>query len=268
MKAEPCIALVGNPNSGKTTLFNRLTGASQHVGNWPGVAVEKKEGTLEYEGVLYRVVDLPGIYSLGAFSEDEIVARDYILSDDADVIINVIEASNLERNLYLTTQLLEMGRKVVIALNMVDEAERKQIRFDLAKLSALTGTPVVKTVALRGEGIEELIRAAIDTMGKRDPFFPSLPYKPAVAHHIDHMEELLADIPLPYPVRWTAIKMVEGDSHVLDKLQTLSLPDSLMEGIEEFFQYHSRDSFELDIIDSRYSFAHQVAGQSVIRPEE
>ena len=268
MKADPCIALVGNPNSGKTTLFNRLTGASQHVGNWPGVTVEKKEGTLEHEGILYRVVDLPGIYSLGAFSEDEIVARDYILSDDADVIINVIEASNLERNLYLTTQLLEMGKKVVIALNMADEADKKQIRFDLEKLSELTGTPVVKTVALRGEGVEELVGAAIDTMGKQEAFFPSLPYKPAVAHHIDHMEELLADMPLPYPIRWTAIKMVEGDSHVLDKLQALSLPDSLMEGIDEFFQYHSRDSFELDIIDSRYSFAHQVAGQSVIRPEE
>ncbi len=268
MKTDPCIALVGNPNSGKTTLFNRLTGASQHVGNWPGVTVEKKEGTLEHEGILCRVVDLPGIYSLGAFSEDEIVARDYILSDDADVIINVIEASNLERNLYLTTQLLEMGKKVVIALNMADEADKKQIRFDLEKLSELTGTPVVKTVALRGEGVEELVGAAIDTMGKQEPFFPSLPYKPAVAHHIDHMEELLADMPLPYPIRWTAIKMVEGDSHVLDKLQALSLPDSLMEGIDEFFQYHSRDSFELDIIDSRYSFAHQVAGQSVIRPEE
>ncbi|NLB51128.1 MAG: ferrous iron transport protein B [Clostridiaceae bacterium] len=268
MKKEQCIALVGNPNSGKTTLFNRLTGASQHVGNWPGVTVEKKEGTLQFEGESYRVVDLPGIYSLGAFSEDEIVARDYILSGEADVIINVIEASNLERNLYLTTQLLEMGRKVVLALNMADEADRKQISFDLGRLSELTGAPVVRTVALRGEGVQSLIRAAIDTMENQDPFIPSLPYKATVAHHIEHIETLLKDASLPYPLKWTAIKIVEGDAHVLDKLRALPLPESVLDGIDEFYQYHTSDSFELDIVDSRYSFAHQVAGQSIIRPEE
>ena len=121
------IALVGNPNSGKTTLFNAITGSNQHVGNWPGVTVEKKEGTFTYKGKEYDVVDLPGIYSLGAFSEDEVVAMDYILTDDADVIIDVIDASNIERNLYLTTQLLEMGKNVVIALNMVDEIGRAHV---------------------------------------------------------------------------------------------------------------------------------------------
>lgn len=268
MKSEPCIALVGNPNSGKTTLFNRLTGASQHVGNWPGVTVEKKEGSLEFEGVSYRIVDLPGIYSLGAFSEDEVVARDYILSGDADAIINVIEASNLERNLYLTTQLLEMGKKIVIALNMADEADRKQITFDLEQLSKRTGAPVIKTVALRAEGQEELIRAAIETMDKQDPYIPSLSYSPTVAHHIHHMEEILDDHPLPYPLQWTAVKLVEGDKNVLAKLQSLDLPDSLLEEIEDFSQYHSSETFELDIVDSRYSFAHEVAGASIIRPEQ
>ena len=268
MKTEPCIALVGNPNSGKTTLFNRLTGASQHVGNWPGVTVEKKEGTLEFEGISYRIVDLPGIYSLGAFSEDEVVARDYILSGDADVIINVIEASNLERNLYLTTQLLEMGKKIVIALNMADEADKKQITFDLEQLSKRTGAPVIKTVALRAEGQEELIRAAIETMDNQDPYIPSLSYSPTVAHHIHHMEEILDDHPLPYPLQWTAVKLVEGDKNVLAKLQSLDLPDSLLEEIEDFSQYHSSETFELDIVDSRYSFAHEVAGASIIRPEQ
>lgn len=119
------IALVGNPNSGKTSLFNALTGANHYVGNWPGVTVEKKEGFFEFEGEEYHVVDLPGTYSLGAFSEDEVIARNFILSEEAEVIIDVVDANNFERNLYLTTQLLEMGQKVVIALNMVDEAEKK-----------------------------------------------------------------------------------------------------------------------------------------------
>src|SRR5690554_718472 len=146
------IALVGNPNSGKTTLFNALTGSNQHVGNWPGVTVEKKEGSFTHKGVNYEVVDLPGIYSLGAYSEDEVVAMDYILSDEADVIINIIDASNIERNLYLTAQLLEMGKNIVIALNMVDEAEKREIKFDLHKLSRGLGLPVVATVAYKGIG--------------------------------------------------------------------------------------------------------------------
>src|SRR5690606_39147631 len=129
------IALVGNPNSGKTTLFNALTGSNQRVGNWPGVTVEKKEGSIKYKDKQYTIIDLPGAYSLGSFSEDEIIARDYILKGNPDVVINVVDATNIERNLYLTTQLLEMGAKVVVALNMIDEAKAKKIEIDINTLS-------------------------------------------------------------------------------------------------------------------------------------
>ena len=141
------IALVGNPNSGKTTLFNVLTGSNQHVGNWPGVTVEKKEGSLKHKGVVYNVVDLPGTYSLGAYSEDELVARDFVVKGQPDVVINVVDATNIDRNLYLTTQLIEMGAKVVIALNMMDEAHMKEIAISVEVLSKALGVPVIPTVA-------------------------------------------------------------------------------------------------------------------------
>ena len=139
------IALAGNPNCGKTSLFNLLTKSRQHIGNWPGVTVEKKEGTLKFKGESYKVIDLPGTYSLGAYSEDEIVARNYILKDKPDVVINVVDATNLERNLYLTTQLIEMGANVVIALNMIDQAEALNIEIDTNKLSKRLGVPIIKT---------------------------------------------------------------------------------------------------------------------------
>ncbi|NMA22879.1 MAG: GTP-binding protein, partial [Spirochaetales bacterium] len=183
------IALVGNPNSGKTTFFNAITGANQHVGNWPGVTVEKKEGRCSYKGVEYDVVDLPGIYSLGAFSEDEVVAMDYVLSDDADVYINVIEASNIERNLYLTTQLLEMGKNLVIALNMVDEAERRSIKFDLEKLSKKLGVPVVATIANKEIGTDAVIKEAVKAAARPHIYENPLTYSENVLHHIQHMEE-------------------------------------------------------------------------------
>ena len=147
------IALAGNPNCGKTSLFNLLTKSRQHIGNWPGVTVEKKEGTLKFKGESYKVIDLPGTYSLGAYSEDEIVARNYILKDKPDVVINVVDATNLERNLYLTTQLIEMGANVVIALNMIDQAEALNIEIDTNKLSKRLGVPIIKTSALKNRGI-------------------------------------------------------------------------------------------------------------------
>ena len=147
------IALAGNPNCGKTSLFNLLTKSRQHIGNWPGVTVEKKEGTLKFKGESYKVIDLPGTYSLGAYSEDEIVARNYILKDKPDVVINVVDATNLERNLYLTTQLIEMGANVVIALNMIDQAEALNIEIDTNKLSKRLGVPIIKKSALKNIGI-------------------------------------------------------------------------------------------------------------------
>jgi len=161
------IALAGNPNAGKSTVFNALTGARQHVGNWPGKTVEKKEGTCTHDGREIRVVDLPGTYSLTAYSLEEVIARDYVIEEKPDVVIDVVDAANLERNLYLAIQILELGAPLVIALNMSDVADSRGLRIDTDKLSqGLNGTPVVRTVANKGEGISELLDAAIRTAEK------------------------------------------------------------------------------------------------------
>ncbi len=166
MAKEFIIALAGNPNSGKSTVFNALTGARQHVGNWPGKTVEKKEGICKRNGDEIQVVDLPGTYSLTAYSLEEVIARDYILEEKSDVVIDVVDAANLERNLYLAVQLLELGANLVIALNMSDIADSRGLRIDAEKLSqGLSGTPVVRTVANRGEGIDDLLQAAIRVAG-------------------------------------------------------------------------------------------------------
>ncbi|HIQ06627.1 MAG TPA: GTP-binding protein [Anaerolineae bacterium] len=162
MAKQFTIALAGNPNSGKSTVFNALTGARQHVGNWPGKTIERKEGICKRNGYEIRVVDLPGTYSLTAYSLEEVIARDYILEEKADVVIDVVDAANLERNLYLAVQLLELGANLVIALNMSDIADSRGLRIDAETLSqGLNGTPVIRTVANKGKGIDELLQAAI-----------------------------------------------------------------------------------------------------------
>ena len=163
------IALAGNPNCGKTTMFNALTGANQYVGNWPGVTVEKKEGKLKSKKVKEEVVvtDLPGIYSLSPYTLEEVVSRDYLLKENPDVIVDLVDATNIERNLYLTTQLIETGVPVVIALNMVDLLEKRGIKIDVARLSMLLDCPIAETSALKGEGLDKLIDEAIKTFRKR-----------------------------------------------------------------------------------------------------
>ncbi len=165
MTAQYTIALAGNPNAGKSTVFNALTGARQHVGNWPGKTVEKKEGIWKHGGVEFEVVDLPGTYSLTAYSMEEIIARDYIVDGRPDVVVSVVDAANLERNLYLVVQIIEMGARVVVALNMSDVADSRGLKIDLPKLSAgLGGIPVVPTVASKGKGIDQLKEAIINTI--------------------------------------------------------------------------------------------------------
>ena len=166
--ADFTIALAGNPNAGKTTIFNALTGLHQHTGNWPGKTVEKKEGEIKFGDLNINIVDLPGTYSLTAYSPEEIVARDYIIEERPDVVINVVDATNLERNLYLTVQILELDVPVVLALNMTDALQKDGAKIDLENLSRLLGEiPVVSTTANRGAGITELISKAVEASGKR-----------------------------------------------------------------------------------------------------
>lgn len=160
--ADLTIALAGNPNAGKTTIFNALTGLHQHTGNWPGKTVEKKEGEIEHSGLTVNIVDLPGTYSLTAYSPEEIIARDYIIQERPDVVINVVDATNLERNLYLTVQILELDVPVILALNMTDDLHRDGAKIDIHQLSQLLGNiPVVQTAANKGKGVSDLIHKAV-----------------------------------------------------------------------------------------------------------
>jgi len=264
------VALAGNPNSGKTTLFNALTGANHHVANWPGVTVERKEGQFRCGSDVYTVVDLPGIYSLGAFSEDELVARDYILSGEPDVVVNVIDATNVERNLYLTTQLLEMGANVVVALNMVDEAESLAMSLDAQALSKRLGVPVVPTVASKRQGIDQLmaaaVRAAADPSVKRKL---DLSYGQSVDAKVTQLEKLLKDRDLVYPPRWVAAKLLEGDGQVLKMVEerlTSQDVEELRRVCEEAAAENS--GLQLEIVDGRYRFIQKVTRGAVARPKK
>lgn len=215
------IALAGNPNVGKTTLFNALTGSRQHVGNWPGVTVEKKTGRVSRNGYEIEVVDLPGTYSLTAYSADEIIARDFILDEKPDVVVQVVDATNLERNLYLTTQIAELGAPVVIALNMADAAEARGDAIDREKLSAFLEIPVVRTVGTRGDGIGDLLDAAIREVKTSPHHEHTVGYGAEVEAMIASLADALAvDRPLTarYPRRWLAVKILEGDENVLTRV--------------------------------------------------
>jgi ferrous iron transport protein B len=220
------IALAGNPNSGKTTIFNAITGTRQKVGNWPGVTVEKKEGLIHRFGHDLTIIDLPGTYSLTPYSIEEIVARDYILEGNPDVVIDIIDASNLERSLYLATQLRELGCKIIFALNMADLAQSRGLKINVDKLSELLDVKVVFTVGNRNEGINELIKIAIDLAHSDYRPIPSrqVKYNRDIEHSIEILTNLITtrlDTPSSYNDRWTAIKLIEDDAvikrHILAK---------------------------------------------------
>ena len=207
------VAIAGNPNAGKTTLFNAITGARQHTGNWPGVTVEKKEGTVRLDGHEIHMVDLPGTYSLTAYSLEERIVRSFIIESKPDIVVNVVDSSNLERNLYLTIQLLEMGVKVIIALNMMDVAQRRGIKIDENKLSELLRVQVISTNGKKGIGIKELLNQAIALAKAPVPLNGRgmIPYGAEVEAECAKIEENFDIIPKDYdglPNQWLAVKLL------------------------------------------------------------
>ena len=222
MTKEITVALAGNPNSGKTTVFNNLTGSRQHVGNWPGVTVEKKEGSYTYRGYRVKVVDLPGVYSLTAYSPDEVVSRNFILEEKPDVVVNVVDASNLERNLYLTVQLLELEANLVVAVNMIDLAKSRDHEISIGRLSEELGAPVVPMIASRRVGHKELLQEIVDVFEGRDVVKRvKLFYGSELEEHITELEQIIAqdeELSRRFPVLWLALKLLEEDSEVLDRI--------------------------------------------------
>ncbi len=254
------IALAGNPNCGKSALFNALTGIRQTTGNWPGVTVEKKEGHFPLDTHTVRVIDLPGIYSLDAASLDERVTSDYLLSHDADLIINVIDASNLERNLYLTVQMLEMNVPVIVVLNMMDVARKQGLSIDLEKLSGELGCPVLPVVATSGEGIENL-KSAIRSIDAGSAGGYSLAHDEVVEQAIVTLSAQFEESVDPRQTHWLALKMLEGDHYAMQQA-----PEVLHEQIRSLqHDIAERLGEDADILiaDTRYSHAHALATQAI-----
>ena len=246
------IALAGNPNSGKTTLFNALTGSNQFVGNWPGVTVEKKEGRLKgHDGVI--VTDLPGIYSLSPYTLEEVVARNYLIGTRPDAILNIIDGTNLERNLYLTTQLSELGIPVVIAVNMMDVVRKNGDRIDTAELSRQLGCPVVEISALKGDGVREAAEAAVQA-AKGGKTIPTHKFSGPVEHAIAHIEEAAVHAMPEERQRWYAVKVFERDEKVLE---ALNIPEDVRAHIEKDIEAAEKeldDDAESIITNERYVY--------------
>ncbi|MFH1216116.1 MAG: ferrous iron transport protein B [Pseudomonadota bacterium] len=267
------IALAGNPNSGKTTLFNALTGSRQHVGNYPGVTVEKKEGSYLLEEQKVNIVDLPGTYSLTAYSEEEVVARDFLVFEKPQVIVNIIDASNLERNLYLTTQFFELGIPIIIALNMIDAARDRGIEVKADRLSEFLGVPVVPIIARSGYGTRQLMEETVRLAARKKEWHPKrISYGEDLDSTLLDLEEkiregnFLADV---YPTRWVAIKYLENDQQILERgrMENPALSTELEQAVETVSR-HLRETMETYpeamVADHRYGYIKGIVKKGVI----
>ena len=265
------VGLAGNPNVGKTTVFNQLTGMRQHVGNWPGKTVERAEGHFKHGSYEYDVVDLPGNYALSAHSMEEIVSRDFIVDDDSDVIVNVVDAANLERNLYLTVQMMELGANLVMALNMNDFAKKKEHIIDIPLMSELLGFPVVEINAKTKEGFEELLNAVEKAAKNPIDSSEKLAYSNDIKGHLSELQAVIEKDSnlLDVPSIWTAIKLLEKDSIVIQKVQQSSYGSKILVEVDKVSK-HLHDVYkegpEEVIANARYAFIEGLMAEAVKRP--
>ena len=258
------IALAGNPNCGKTTMFNALTGTNQYVGNWPGVTVEKKEGKLKNQKDV-TVTDLPGIYSLSPYTLEEVVSRDYLLKEKPDVIIDLVDATNIERNLYLATQLLEIGIPVVIALNMVDLLKKNNIHINVKGLSSALGCPIVETSALKGTGLKEVVDEAIKCANQHRVPSKQMEFPKAVEKAVNEIESLVPANISEENKRWYAVKLLERDSKVKEGLNLPASAQSKIEEIASNLEKAEDDDTESIVTDGRYQYIQKVVSANVKR---
>jgi len=261
------VALAGNPNSGKTTIFNQLTGAHQHVGNYPGVTVEKKEGVCKYGGYEMTFVDLPGTYSLTAYSIEELVTRNFIIDEQPDVIVDIIDASGIERNLYLATQLIEMNVPLVLAFNMSDVAQQKGLLFDIEQLSRLLEAPIVPTIGNKGKGKKELLDAIVKTVqqGRRKRTH-QVTYGDEIEHELAKIDAIIAGkehkLAEKYGSRWTAVKLLEQDDDITAKIRSRGLLDTVAASIEHLKSIFG-DAPEVIMADRRYGFISGACQETI-----
>ena len=260
------IALAGNPNCGKTTMFNALTGANQYVGNWPGVTVEKKEGRLKGKrgkGEDVIVTDLPGIYSMSPYTLEEVVSRDYVLKENPDVIIDLVDATNIERNLYLTTQLIETGVPVVIALNMADLLEKRGIKIDVKRLSMLLDCPIIETSALKGEGLDKLIDEAIKTAKKSSVDLPKEIFSKEMEEAVSEVKKVLPESITEDKKRWYAVKFLENDEKVKEATKLSASAQSVIDSKRQALEKKHDDDMESIVTDERYTFIQKIVNTTV-----
>lgn len=260
------IALAGNPNCGKTTMFNALTGANQYVGNWPGVTVEKKEGRLKGKrgkGEDIIVTDLPGIYSMSPYTLEEVVSRDYILKENPDVIIDLVDATNIERNLYLTTQLIETGVPVVIALNMADLLEKRGIKIDVKRLSMLLDCPIIETSALKGEGLDKLIDEAVKTAKKSSVDLPKEIFSKEMEEAVSEVKKVLPESITEDKKRWYAVKFLENDEKVKEATKLSASAQSVVDSKRQALEKKHDDDMESIVTDERYTFIQKIVNTTV-----
>ena len=266
------IALAGNANVGKSVIFNQLTGLHQHIGNWPGKTVEKAEGTLNFKGYTIDFVDLPGIYSLSTYSIEELVSREYIATEKPDLVINVVDASLLERNLFFTLQLLELEAPLLIAVNQVDLAQKKGINIDFEKAESILGVPVVPTVAISGKGVSDMLETAIDVIEKRRKIEPLKPrYGKEIEERIEKLVRLLSTTKLMYPARWIALKLLDDDKEVEKEVQevipnVVKIAEKLRSELEDIHGH----SCPTVVTSERYQVASRIAKeiQQITKPHK